>query len=352
MACYHPSQIHVFKDLKTNTKSKILFQPHFNFKAKSDKSMLNIVRQMEDPETGEKAWFKCVQQVLVPCGHCVGCSSDISRDWSYRMLMEKQVSKNAWFLTLTYDDEHLPEDHQLDKNHLDDFIKKLRNFYYELGLDNIRYYACGEYGSKSGRPHYHMIVYNLPLTPLEFTAFNLKTPSCCFKNKIVGTSLDKTPLYQFDFLNELWQNGFVVVGECTLASCSYVARYVNKKRLSGVKNKELKDKGITPEFNCMSRMPGIGVKYYENFYDNILSSNLCFYIGNNRCSVGRSFEKWLEKHHPDRLEEYKVLKIKKALYGMMYNQQLELEFGDINAGLERDEQLKISAFKSLKRNVE
>ena len=185
MACYHPSQIHVFKDLKTNNFSKIMFQPRFDMNARHDKTMLNTVRLMEHPETGEKEWFKCVQQVLVPCGHCVGCSSDISRDWSYRMLMEKEMSKNAWFLTLTYDDEHIPKNHQLSKEELDTFIKKLRNFYYDLGLKDIRYYACGEYGSKSARPHYHMIVYNLPLTPLEFSTFHVTATKECYKNKIV-----------------------------------------------------------------------------------------------------------------------------------------------------------------------
>lgn len=351
MACYHPSQIHVFKDLKTNNYSKLLFHPHFDLSQRHDKTMLNTVRLFEHPETGDKEWFKCVQQVLVPCGHCVGCSSDISRDWSYRMLMEKEMSKNAWFLTLTYDDEHLPKNHQLSKEELDAFIKKLRNFYYHLGLKDIRYYACGEYGSKSARPHYHMIVYNFPLTPMEFSLFSISPPKECYKNKIVGTSFDKTPLYQFDFLNDLWQNGYVVVGEVTQASCAYVARYVNKKRLSGEKNKDLKEKGIVPEFNCMSRMPGIGVPYYEENYDRILNSDLSVYIGRSMVTVGRSFEKWLEKNHPERLQEYKELKMKKALYGMMFNQQKELEFGDLNKAFEHLEELKISAFKSLKRNL-
>lgn len=349
-ACYHPSKINVYSPLNaSDLPKKVKFQPHFNFKDKNDHSELYTVRKFKDmPDT----WYMCNQEVLVPCGHCVGCSSDISRDWSYRMLMEKAVSKNAWFLTLTYDDEHIPSDHQLDKSHLDDFIKKLRNYYYDLGLDNIRYYACGEYGSKTVRPHYHMIVYNIPLTPMEFNLFGVSPPSEVYKNKVVGTSLDKTPLYQIDFINNLWNNGYVVIGEVTQASCAYVARYVNKKRLSGVKNEELKENGITPEFNCMSRMPGIGVGYYEKYRQEILGKKLDFYIGSSRISVGRSFEKWLEKYHPEEMNRYKELKIKKALYGMMYNQQLELELGDINAGLERDEQLKISAMKSLKRNVE
>ena len=344
MACFHPSKVSIYRDMKTHENCKVIFKPRYCYAEKTEDSLLWDVRRIDGD------WYKCDEEVLVPCGHCVGCAIDISRDWSYRMMCEKESSKNAWFLTLTYDEEHLPNNHQLNKKHLDDFIKKLRNYYYDLGLDNIRYYACGEYGSKTARPHYHMIVYNLPLTPLEFTSFGVKYKSS-HKYKTVGQSIDKTPLYQFDLLNDLWQKGFVVVGEVTVNSCAYVARYVNKKRMSGVKNEDLKKKGIVPEFNCMSRMPGIGVPYYEKHYDEIITKNLEFYSGSTRLSVGRSFEKWLEKNHPDRLEEYKAIKEKKALYGYIYTQNLLLQYGDVNKGLEHDEELKQSAYNTLKRNV-
>lgn len=352
MACYHPNSVLIYKDIKTKMKGIVKFSSKFNFQDLNClKSNIGDTRKMDDRDTGDKEWYICSDAVLVPCGKCVGCAVDISRDWSYRLLMEKEISKNAWFLTLTYDEQHLPKNHQLEKEVLNDFIKKLRNYYYDFGLDNIRYYACGEYGSKSGRPHYHMIVYNLPLTPLEFKEFGVKAPKEAWKYKTVGSSIDKSPLYQFDLLNNIWKNGYVVVGNVTIESCGYVARYVNKKRMSGVKNEELKKNGIVPEFNCMSRMPGLAVHYYEKYWKKILDNNLTFFAGATRLSVGRSFEKWLLKYHADEFDRYKALKEKKALYGKIYNQDLLRRYGDINIGLEHDEEIKQSSYNTLKRNL-
>lgn len=353
MSCYHPSVCYVFYDKKTLTRGHTLVYKDFDYQkfgeidyaVGTEKSFYNKKFQCIDN-------CVCTASYLIPCGHCVGCSNAISKEWSQRLMFEKAVSKNAYFLTITYDDDHIPKNHQLVKQHLESFIKDIRNYYYNhYGLDKIRYYAVGEYGSKSGRCHYHAIIFNLPLTDLDFKAFGIDGKSLGFHP--VGKSTTGEILYQFDLLNDLWSRGFVVVGEVSLASASYVARYVDKKRLAGVKNKLLISNGIVPEFSICSRMPGIGSLYFEKYYEKILDENLVVWIEGKSLSVGRYFEKFLKKNHPEELGRYKLIKEKKSVFGKSYINGLNLRSNDtsINDELVNDEVLKIASYNTLKRNL-
>lgn len=95
--------------------------------------------------------------VQVPCGKCLICQRNLVHDWSMRMRYESQDSKSVYFITLTYDDEHLPINDNgyvtLVKADLQKFFKRLRKSI------KVRYFAVGEYGSKFGRPHYHIILF-------------------------------------------------------------------------------------------------------------------------------------------------------------------------------------------------
>ena len=265
MSCYNPSVCYVFYDKKTLSRGHSLVVKDFDYKKLSyiksaigtEKSFYNKKEQCVDD-------CVCTDAVLIPCNHCVGCCSDISRSWMHRMVLENEVSKCSYFLTLTYDDDHMPKNHQLDPKHLQKFIKDLRNYFKNVfDYDGIRYYAVGEYGSKSGRCHYHALMYNLPLTALEYGVLGLKYDNR-FKFKSVGVNEFGDCLYQFDLLNKIWGKGFVVVGSVTAKSCAYVSRYVDKKRMTGEKNKELKRRGIVPEFSLSSKRPGIGYFYQRN----------------------------------------------------------------------------------------
>lgn len=100
----------------------------------------------------------------VPCGRCSHCLKTRIQDWVFRLKQEKKVSKNAYFVTLTYDDQHIPQNngyYTLNKRHTQLFMKKLRYNQAKLTDDKIRYYLVGEYGSKTQRPHYHAIMFNL-----------------------------------------------------------------------------------------------------------------------------------------------------------------------------------------------
>lgn len=197
-----------------------------------------------DKETGE-----LFEPFDVPCGKCMQCRLDYARKWANRCMLESQCWQDNWFLTLTYDDDNLPPGKgdlpSLKSNDFRDFMKRLREYYDRLyAHQNIRFFACGEYGDNTARPHYHMIAFNLPLGDLVL--YSRSPLGDCYYNSAT--------------LSKLWGKGHVVVGELTEQSAAYVARYCQKKVKNNVDYNAL---GIQKEFVRMSRRPGIGAMYLE-----------------------------------------------------------------------------------------
>lgn len=192
-----------------------------------------------------------VQKLHVPCGKCIGCLLDRSNDMATRIWCETQNWQNNCFITLTYNNKNLPKNKQLVKSDLQKFWKRLR--YYEKGYeywDNpvtekhenpIRYYSCGEYGSKNGRPHYHACVFNWKPSDLKFYKYNHQGD----------------PLYTSKSLSKIWGKGYVIIGNLNYQSACYVARYVTKKLYGQIAKIIYKDK--VPEFTESSRNGGIGI---------------------------------------------------------------------------------------------
>lgn len=176
--------------------------------------------------------------IIIPCGKCQGCQIDRANEWATRVCMEIKNYKNNAFLTLTYDNEHLPKQRSLIKKDLQDFWKRLR----KTG-EKIRYLACGEYGPRTARPHYHAVV-------LNYWPKDAKI----YKKNITGDTL-----YTSERLNKIWGNGYVIVGQVNYETAAYVARYVYKKAFGLDKNYFLKKKKA-PEFTLSSRRPGLGME--------------------------------------------------------------------------------------------
>lgn len=200
----------------------------------------------------------------IPCGKCLPCRLNKSRDWSLRCMLEATYHEDNYYLTLTYDDDHLTRNELLDpitgeiypsplctlvKKDMQDFWKRLRR---RTGQD-IRYLMCGEYGDKGHRPHYHAIVFGLKLTDLEIYKQN-------FQGDLLYTSF---------FLNSVWKKGFVVVGDVTISSCNYVARYVTKKLYGKLAERAYDDNGIVPPYNAASNRPGLAYQFYLDNKDKI-----------------------------------------------------------------------------------
>lgn len=161
-------------------------------------------------------------------------------------------------VTLTYNDANLPDDRGLVKRDLQLFMKRLRKEFVTQPdpekdkYDGIRFYACGEYGENTRRPHYHCILFNFAFRDLRQ-----------YKKSKTGDNL-----YTSETAERLWGKGFCVVGEVTFESCAYVARYIVDK-MTGEKADQwyTTDDGVIvqSEFTNMSRRPGIGRGYYEKY---------------------------------------------------------------------------------------
>lgn len=212
-------------------------------------------------------------KIPIPCGQCVSCRLAYAKNWAVRCVLESLQYEHNYFITLTYDEEHLPISEKsyideetgeyfdniysasLDKSVLQKFMKDLRRYFeYHFHFRGIRFFACGEYGPKSMRPHYHLILFNCPIPDLKYEISN------SMGNKY----------YSSEILNSVWHNqGFVTIGECNYNTCSYVARYMLKKQKGKDANKNYGRLGLVPPFTLCSRDPGIARDYYDKNSDTI-----------------------------------------------------------------------------------
>lgn len=243
-------------------------------------------------------------EVIVPCGKCIGCRLERSKDWAGRCMQESKLWDSNYFLSLTYDDKHLPANFSLRSKDLQDFWKRLRKAVFaENGLvcrvpeyesiagkrtlvNGIRYFACGEYGDRTKRPHYHAICFNLEIPDLMPYKRNF----------------DGSQLWISNWLSSIWGHGHVVIGAVTFETCAYVARYVTKK-IYGLAAPE--HYGVRePEFCRSSNRPGIGLGWFEKYSEEIprLGSVLVNGVENR---VPRYYLKKLQERDPEAYLIYK-----------------------------------------------
>lgn len=172
------------------------------------------------------------------CGQCIPCLANRRRVWTSRIMLETQSHEDNSFITLTYDNAHIPSNGSLDPLDMQLFWKRLRKAVYPRKL---RYYQCGEYGDKTWRPHYHAIVFNYPscATPWRKKHLRKQKKPCDCPN--------------CDLIQRTWKKGFTDCGTATSDSASYVAGYVTKKM---TKKDDPRLNGKYPEFQRTST--GIG----------------------------------------------------------------------------------------------
>lgn len=181
-----------------------------------------------------------------PCGQCTNCRINRQRTWTHRMMLESLCHADNAFITLTYDPEHVPSDGSLVPDDVSSWIKRLRDAWYRrcisLGVEwhPLRFYAVGEYGDQTLRPHYHVALFGYPT---------------CIHNRSRYTKTRTTCCPHCDLVRDTWKKGHVDLGSLTLASAQYVCQYVTKKMTH---KDDPRLNGKAPEFARMSRRPGIG----------------------------------------------------------------------------------------------
>jgi len=228
--------------------------------------------------------------VVVPCGKCIGCRLDYSREWAIRLTHEQQTADNACWLTLTYDQTHLPSGASLSKKDWRDFSQKLYSF-----SPGVRHYAVGEYGEKKKRPHFHVCLFNCVFPERRY---HYTTDS--------GYPVDRSPV-----LSKLWGKGNADISDLTAENAAYTARYTIKK-VDGPPAyehyKRFDDYGnqywVEPEFSRQSNNPGLGFDFYQKFGERIRSQDSVIWNG-HEVPVPRYYDKLTERLYPREYEQIK-----------------------------------------------
>lgn len=188
--------------------------------------------------------------VSAPCGKCAACRIASRREWTIRVMHELTTMGSGMFVTLTYDDEHLPFnkdwqgvpsiDPTLQKTDLQKYFKRLRK---DLGTHKIKHFSCGEYGDLNQRPHYHSIIMGLDILNDNH-------------HEVVKAN---------------WNKGIVDIGNAEFDSVQYVVGYIDKKLSGPQAQKEYNDRGRNPVFRLVSN--GIGLQFCKDnakqFTDNL-----------------------------------------------------------------------------------
>lgn len=254
--------------------------------------------------TGEYIDLDGQKGSIIRCGKCIGCQTDHAKEWSDRLVMESASWPENWFVTLTFDDDHILEQcgvyKTLKVEHLQKFMKRLRK---EVAPTKIRFFACGEYGDKLQRPHYHLILFNLHLPVSDVTWLR--------------QTKQGYDLYSSKLIEKCWPYGFNTLGSVTFESCGYVSRYTMKK-VYGYQGKEFYEKTHRkPPFIVMSRNPGIGHDYIIN-HDWTTEPNVIVSDGeeSHECPAPQYLERYLKKNDPFLAEERAKIKRRLAFETM------------------------------------
>lgn len=197
---------------------------------------------------------------MIPCGKCWACQLNYSAEWATRIVHECEQDDHNYFITLTYDDEHVPISPttgqlSLNPDDVTAFIKALRKPFERRGIKGIKYFYAGEYGETTKRPHYHMILMHCPLDI----------------NQFYGTHIDAQwkEHWKSKEIEKYWPHGMIDIAAVEWSSAAYVARYCTKKIFT--KPEEYQEAEINQEFVRMSQ--GIGFKYYEEHKKEIYETD-------------------------------------------------------------------------------
>lgn len=251
----------------------------YRSRVKNDSGKYPVVFNMND------GWID--KPVQVPCGQCIGCRLERSRQWAMRCVHEASLYDQNCFITLTFNDDYLSENRSLCKSDFQNFMKRLRKCFLSIEkpdwinklypsmiwipFDKIRYFHCGEYGDKLDRPHHHACLFGLD-----------------FPDKVLWSVRDNVKLYRSKILENLWEFGHSTIGDVTFESAAYVARYCMKK-ITGDKA-DAYYAGRVPEYTTMSRRPGIGLDWLKKFHADVYPDDKVVVRGDVLCKPPKYYD--------------------------------------------------------------
>ncbi len=224
--------------------------------------------------------------MTVPCGQCIGCRLERSRQWAVRCMHEATLHEDTSFVTLTYEDEFVPRFGSLLMDDWQKFFKRLRK-----RAGKVRFFGCGEYGERFGRPHYHACLFGLD-----------------FRDKVLWSTRGGHDVFRSPLLESIWPYGQSEIGSLTFESAAYVARYCVKK-VTGSKAREHYEcvdpetgemGSRLPEFATMSRRPGIGTGWFEKFGAEVFPSDEVIVRGKS-CKPPRFYDRLFSESSPEEM---------------------------------------------------
>lgn len=262
-------------------------------------------------------------QIVIPCGKCIGCRLEKSRNWAMRCEKEAQLHDENYFLTLTYNEDNC--NMSLNREDITKFLKKIRqDLIRKNGKSDFKYFQCGEYGDLLQRPHHHICLFNYSID-----------------DKVFIKAHKGNNYYVSPYIEKKWKHGFHWISDFSFETAAYTARYVCKK-ITGEKAEE-HYQGRMPEYVTMSRRPAIAYDWYKKYANGIYDNDKIVIRNNYTCKPPRYFDKKFEEF--DR-EEFERVKIKRKI------KQRKLNIDDSPERLEAGEYIKNNKYKTLKRSYE
>lgn len=240
------------------------------------------------------------ESLKVPCGSCKGCLLERSRQWAVRCMHESSLYSENCFITLTFDPENLDYQGSLRKRDFQLFMKRLRK---RFSPRTIRFFHCGEYGERYGRPHHHACLFNFD-----------------FPDKVLSrVSESGSRCYTSAELLALWPYGRHEIGDVTFESSAYVARYVLKK-VNGVHADDhytrFDDFGnpcrIESEYVTMSRRPGIARGWIDDFKSDVFPGDFVVIRDGVKCRPPVYYSRVFELTNPEAYASIKLSRIERA----------------------------------------
>lgn len=268
---------------------------------------------------------RVLRSLFLPCGQCIGCRLEKSRQAAVRCTHEAKMSDRNCFITLTYAPEHLPSDLSLHYKHFQDFAKRLRK------RGRFRFYMCGEYGEGMGRPHFHACLFGIDFPDRLY-----------FKKTAAGT------LYTSKVLEKLWPFGFSTVADFSFELAAYTARYCVTKVTgrNADRHYRLLDKETgelighrKPEFNRMSLRPGLGAPWLQKYWTDAFPGGQIV-INGKKCKTPRYYDKIFARVDPDGFARLQLERMKKQQPGENTDDRLLVQ-----------EAVSEARMKSLKRSL-